>query len=82
MPKRGFEQEKNQEAISSSEKRRKVDYRDVPTLAANLAKRKLAHDDYTVGWICLLEVEQIAALEMARASRILTPTGAPPGLPI
>jgi nucleoside phosphorylase len=25
---------------------------------------KLTHDDYTVGWICPLEVEQIAALEM------------------
>ena len=29
-----------------------------------MAKWKLAHDDYTVGWICPLEVEQIAALEM------------------
>src|SRR5277367_3499427 len=61
MPKRVFEQEKNQEATSSAEKKRKVDYRDVQTSAA---KRKLAHDDYTVGWICPLEVEQIAALEM------------------
>jgi hypothetical protein len=26
--------------------------------------KKLSHEDYTVGWICLLEVEQIAALEM------------------
>jgi hypothetical protein len=26
--------------------------------------KKLNHEDYTVGWICLLEVEQIAALEM------------------
>jgi nucleoside phosphorylase len=26
--------------------------------------KKRAHDDYTVGWICPLEVEQIAALEM------------------
>ena len=25
---------------------------------------KLTHGDYTVGWICPLEVEQIAALEM------------------
>jgi hypothetical protein len=25
---------------------------------------KLQHKDYTVGWICLLEVEQIAALHM------------------
>lgn len=26
--------------------------------------RKLSHDDYTVAWICPLEVEQVAALEM------------------
>jgi hypothetical protein len=26
--------------------------------------KKLTHNDYTVGWICPLEVEQIAALEM------------------
>jgi nucleoside phosphorylase len=58
MPKRTFEQEKSQEATSSTEKRRKVDYGDVQASAAN------AHDDYTVGWICSLEVEQIAALEM------------------
>jgi len=64
MLKRDFEQEKNQEAISSAEKKRKVDYGDVQTSAANVAKRKLAHNDYTVGWICPLEVEQIAALEM------------------
>jgi hypothetical protein len=59
-----FNQEKNQEATSSAEKRRKADYGDAQTSAANMAKRKLAHDDYTVGWICPLEVEQIAALEM------------------
>jgi nucleoside phosphorylase len=64
MPKRDFEQEKNQEAISSTEKRRKIDYRDVQTSAANVAKRKFVYNDYTVGWICLLEVEQIAVLEI------------------
>src|SRR6266536_3046431 len=26
--------------------------------------KKLSHEDYTVGWICPLEVEQIAAMEM------------------
>jgi hypothetical protein len=26
--------------------------------------KKLSHEDYTVGWICPLEVEQTAALEM------------------
>jgi len=29
-----------------------------------MISKKLTHDNYTVGWICLLEVEQIAALEM------------------
>ncbi|THX55134.1 WD40 repeat-like protein [Aureobasidium pullulans] len=28
------------------------------------ARRKLDHDDYLIGWICPLEVEQIAALRM------------------
>jgi nucleoside phosphorylase len=32
--------------------------------ALSRPKRKLRHVDYTVGWICPLEVEQIAALEM------------------
>jgi len=32
--------------------------------ALSRPKRKLRHEDYTVGWICPLEVEQIAALEM------------------
>ena len=35
-----------------------------PELAAMSDKKKLNHEDYTVGWICPLEVEQIAALEM------------------
>src|SRR5271156_5026814 len=64
MPKRDFEQEKNQEATSDAEKRMKVDCENVQTQAANAIKRKLTHDDYTVGWICPLEVEQIAALEI------------------
>ncbi|KAG9660854.1 ankyrin repeat protein, partial [Aureobasidium melanogenum] len=29
-----------------------------------MEKKKLNHDDYTVAWICPLEVEQVAALEM------------------
>src|SRR5438309_1073373 len=29
-----------------------------------IMSKKLAHDEYTVGWICPLEVEQIAAMEM------------------
>jgi len=29
-----------------------------------MLRKKLSHGDYTVGWICPLEVEQVAALEM------------------
>src|SRR5271156_5808503 len=31
---------------------------------SSVSMRKLKHNDYTVGWICPLEVEQVAALEM------------------
>jgi hypothetical protein len=56
MSKRNFEQENYQEALSRPEKRRRVDCDDVS--AIETPKRKLTHDDYTVGWICPLEVEQ------------------------
>lgn len=29
-----------------------------------MAPKRLSHDAYKVGWICPLEVEQIAAMEM------------------
>ena len=29
-----------------------------------MSRKRLSHEDYTVGWICPLEVEQVAALEM------------------
>src|SRR5438045_9773833 len=61
MTKRGFEEEKDQETTSGAGK---VDFEDIQTPVANATKRKLTHSDYTVGWICPLEVEQIAALEM------------------
>ncbi|KAH7142703.1 ankyrin repeat protein [Dactylonectria estremocensis] len=35
--------------------------------------KKLSHDDYTVGWICPLEVEQIAALEMLDEEHVRLP---------
>jgi hypothetical protein len=36
-----------------------------PTLpTSSIMLKKLIHEDYTVGWICPLEVEQIAAMEM------------------
>ena len=64
MTKRGFKQDKDQDATSGVEKRRKLDREDIQTLVANTSKPKLAHDNYTVGWICPLEVEQTAAFEM------------------
>ena len=61
MPKRGFELENNQEAISGAEKRRKIDCDDARTSVANTPRRGLAHSDYTVGWICAITTEYVAA---------------------
>ncbi|KAH0536092.1 hypothetical protein FGG08_006997, partial [Glutinoglossum americanum] len=61
MPKRKFELEDNQEAISGSEKVRKIDCDDTRTLVANPPGRRLASDDYTVGWICAIITEYVAA---------------------
>jgi hypothetical protein len=61
MPKRESELQNNQEAISGPEKRRKRDCNDTRTLAAKAPKQKLAHGDYTVGWICAISTERIAA---------------------
>jgi nucleoside phosphorylase len=63
MLKRNIEQKNDQEAPSGL-KRRRVDHEGVQTSAVETLKRKLTYDDYTVGWICPLEVEQIAAMEM------------------
>ncbi|KAF1991001.1 purine and uridine phosphorylase [Aulographum hederae CBS 113979] len=49
----------------SNPKKLKMDSGNVQTPAVEMTKkRKMTHNDYTVGWICPLEVEQIAALEM------------------
>jgi hypothetical protein len=61
MSKRGFEHENNREAISGLEKRRKIDCDDAQTPSANAPKRKLANGSYTVGWICAISVERVAA---------------------
>ncbi|OCK96989.1 purine and uridine phosphorylase [Cenococcum geophilum 1.58] len=61
MPKREFEPENNQEAISGEEKRRKIDCNDARTPVANTPRRGLAHSDYTVGWICAITTEYVAA---------------------
>jgi nucleoside phosphorylase len=60
MPKREFELENNQEAISGLEKRKR-DYDDTGTPAARAPQWKLVYRDYTVGWICAITTEYVAA---------------------
>jgi nucleoside phosphorylase len=59
MSKREFEN--SQEAISGAEKRRKIDCDDAQAPVANTPKQGLAHNDYTVGWICAITIEYVAA---------------------
>ena len=61
MSKRESELENSQEVISGPEKRRKRDCDDTRTPAAKAPKRKLAQGDYTVGWICAISTERVAA---------------------
>ncbi|RYO73935.1 hypothetical protein DL766_005894 [Monosporascus sp. MC13-8B] len=61
MLKRKFELESDQGPISSVEKRRKTDCDNTGTPVRNAPARKLVHDDYTVGWICAIKTEYIAA---------------------
>ncbi|KAK1241331.1 hypothetical protein MKX08_001305 [Trichoderma sp. CBMAI-0020] len=48
-------------ATSSPWKKRKLHHDNAQTLAANAHKRKLDHKDYTVGWICAISTECVAA---------------------
>ncbi|RYP75133.1 hypothetical protein DL771_002594 [Monosporascus sp. 5C6A] len=61
MPKKKFELENDQEAISSAEKRRKINCDDTRTPTTNAPKRKFAPEAYTVGWICAISTERVAA---------------------
>lgn len=61
MSKRSFAHEKDQEATSGPEKRRKQDCGNVQTRATDRPERKLTHNDYTVGWICAIATEYVAA---------------------
>ncbi|OPB39220.1 hypothetical protein A0O28_0049260 [Trichoderma guizhouense] len=58
MTKRDFALENTQQDVSSPEKRWKKDIDNVQT-----PLRKLKPDDYTVGWICAITVEYVAAQE-------------------
>ena len=60
MSKRDFEIENNQEAILDAEKRR-IYHDDARTSVANAPGRALDRDDYTVGWICAISTEYVAA---------------------
>ncbi|OBT38973.1 hypothetical protein VE00_10816 [Pseudogymnoascus sp. WSF 3629] len=64
MPKRKLEYEENHEPASGDPKNRYVEGGNGQGSTTRGYRRILTHDDYTVGWICPLEVEQIAALEM------------------
>lgn len=58
-PKREVELEDNQEAISGAEERR--DDAQTGTPIPNISPQRLAHDLYTVGWICAISTEHVAA---------------------
>jgi nucleoside phosphorylase len=51
----------NSEAISSTEKRRTLSSDDTGTPAAHAPEQKPANADYTVGWICAITTEYVAA---------------------
>ena len=59
MPKRELELGNNQEAWNR--KRRKLDCDDAQTSLANVPKPALNPDSYTVGWICAISTEYVAA---------------------
>ncbi|RYP56595.1 hypothetical protein DL771_011716 [Monosporascus sp. 5C6A] len=60
MPKREFSSEDNQDAATGAEKRRKITFDDARTPAADIAEPRV-NDDYTVGWICAISTEYVAA---------------------
>ena len=61
MSKRGFVSDENLEAGPVPEKRRKIEVDDGQTMVNNTSKRRLVNDDYTVGWICAIRTEYVAA---------------------
>ncbi|KAI9774450.1 MAG: hypothetical protein M1839_001733 [Geoglossum umbratile] len=63
MSERKYELENSQEAISAPEKRREIDCDNTQTPAANAPNRRLDHENYTVGWICAITTEYVAASE-------------------
>ncbi|KKZ68821.1 hypothetical protein EMCG_00985 [[Emmonsia] crescens] len=64
MQKRRIREENQLEAVSGATKKMTTDWEINRTQPTQTSRRRLTRDDYTVGWICALEVEQTAALEM------------------
>jgi nucleoside phosphorylase len=60
MPEREFIPAHNQNATTSTEKREKTAPDNAQTPAADTAEQK-ANNDYTVGWICAISTEYVAA---------------------
>jgi hypothetical protein len=60
MSKREFISEHDQDATASAVKKRKTALDDGRVLTANTPKC-MANDDYTVGWICAISTEYVAA---------------------
>jgi len=60
MPKREFISEDNQDAATGVEKRRKTAFDNAQTPPADTPERR-ANNDYTVGWICAISTEYVAA---------------------
>ncbi|OWT43365.1 NB-ARC and ankyrin domain protein [Pochonia chlamydosporia 170] len=63
MQKRDLGPEIDQEAIPGSEKRRKIDLDEAQILTVRTALKRLPPDAYTVGWICAIAKELVAAKE-------------------
>jgi nucleoside phosphorylase len=60
MSKREFTSEHDQDAVTGAEKRMKIALNDTQTPAADTPKY-VANDNYTVGWICAVSTEYVAA---------------------
>ena len=61
MSKKYFEYEDREEGTFSAEKRRKVECEAGQTPVTRTTKLKLAHEYYTVGWICAISTEHVVA---------------------
>lgn len=60
MPKRESISERNQDAATGAEMRRKTALDDAQATAADTVERRV-NDDYAVGWICAISTEYVAA---------------------